>query len=265
MLANLAIFAAPKRGCSMEEYEDAHWVDPNGSEEIASQSLRVVVADGASESLLAGRWAKRLSSAIGTASRTTGTRRGFIAAYQVAVTQWAVDVACYVAEREARDAPIQWFEEPGLEKGAHAAIIVVDFLDGKGNTPPRWRAVAVGDCCLFQVRDDKLHTSFPLQDENAFSYQPPLLSSRGAEYSIVSRHATLTSGTWQHDDSFYVVTDALAAWFLRSAHAGTRPWVPLRDLDTSDFEMNFESWVASQRDNGTLRDDDTTLVRVDLY
>lgn len=265
MLANVSIFSVAKRDCPMEECEDASWVSPNALGEVESKSLRVVVADGASESLLAGRWAKRLSSTFGMAACPTRTRRGFVAAYRVAIAEWTRELAEYMAEREARNAPIQWFEEPGLEKGAHAAIIVIDFLEGRGETPPRWQAVAVGDSCLFQVRDESLHASFPMKDEYAFSYQPPLLSSRGGEDAIVSRHVNLSSGTWRHDDSFYVVTDALAAWFLRNAHAGGRPWVPLRDLNTSDFDIDFGAWVNTQRDSGNLHDDDTTLVRVDLY
>ena len=55
-------FWVPKRGSSRQEYEDATWVGPdgNGNGEIQHQSLTAAVADGASESLLAGRWARRL-------------------------------------------------------------------------------------------------------------------------------------------------------------------------------------------------------------
>lgn len=267
MLANVATFSVSKRGCPMEECEDASWVGPDGLGfgELEGQSLRVVVADGASESLLANRWAKRLSSTFGFASSPTRTRRSFVATYRVAVNEWTREVANYAAEREARGAPIQWFEEPGLEKGAHSTIIAVEFIDGRDEASPSWRAVAVGDSCLFQVRNDRLHASFPTQDPDAFSYQPALLSSRGADDSIVSQYVALQSGTWQHDDSFYIVTDALAAWFLRSAQAGGRPWAPLRDLNTSDFDFDFEAWVNTQRDEGRMHDDDTTLVRVDLY
>jgi hypothetical protein len=267
MLANVATFSVAKRGCPMDECEDASWVSPDGVGfgELEGKSLRVVVTDGASESLLASRWAKRLSSTFGIATSPTRTRRDFVAAYRVAVNEWTREVADYTAEREARGVPIQWFEEPGLAKGAHATIIAVEFLDGEDETLPLWRAVAVGDSCLFQVRKERLCFAFPMRDADAFSHQPPLLSSRGGEDSIVSRHVALHSGTWQHDDSFYVVTDAVAAWFLRSAHAGGRPWVPLRDLNTSDFDLDFEAWVNTQRDEGSMHDDDTTVVRVDLY
>lgn len=249
----------------MDECEDSFWVSPTASGEVTKKSLRVVVTDGATESLLAGRWAAKLATSFGIAVSPTKSKAGFVSAYQTAVTDWGEELAKYRSDREARDAPIQWFEEPGLARGAYSTIIAVDFVEGSANSLPKWRAVAIGDSCLFQVRDERLLACFPIQDESSFSYQPPLLSSRGADSSVVAKCLVKISGTWQQDDSFYVVTDALAAWFLRSAHAGEMPWSPLRDLDTIDFVVDFQTWVNARRDEGTLRDDDTTLVRIDLY
>ena len=267
MLANVATFSIAKRDCPLEECEDASWVGPDGTEfgEFEGKSLRVVISDGASESLLARRWAKRLSATFGTANSPTRTARGFLAAYRAAVNEWSDELVEYMADRESRGVPIQWYEEPGLEKGAHATLLAVEFIEATDATPPSWRAVAVGDSCLFQVRNEQLHASFPMQDADDFSYQPPLLSSRGGDDSVIRRHVKSCAGDWDHEDTFYVVTDALAAWFLRSAGAGGRPWEPLRDLNTSDFEIDFETWVNEQRDQGDMHDDDTTLVRVDVY
>src|SRR6266487_5695625 len=116
MLAHTSTFWVPKRGSSLQEYEDAAWVGPdgNGSGEMQQRSLKVAVADGASESLLAGRWARRLVEIFGKARSATRTRAGFIAAYHDAVSGWDQEVLKYTAEREERGAPIQWYEEPGL-------------------------------------------------------------------------------------------------------------------------------------------------------
>lgn len=265
MLANVATFAVAKRDSSMDECEDSFWVSPNASGEVERESLRVVVTDGATESLLAGPWAAKLAASFGIAAGPTKSKSGFVSAYQTAVTDWGEELARYRSDREARDAPIQWFEEPGLAKGAYSTIIVVDFFEDSPSSASKWRAMAIGDSCLFQVRNERLHACFPIQDEAAFSYHPPLLSSRGTDSSVVARHLVKISGTWQQDDSFYVVTDALAAWFLRSVEAGDKPWSPLRDLDTVDFLVDFGTWVNARRDEGSLRDDDTTLVRIDLY
>ena len=265
MLAIVSTFSVPKRGSSPQEYEDAVWVGPDGdgSGELQASSLTMAIADGASESLLAGPWARRLVGVFGS-NRATRTRSVFIAAYRTAVGGWDDEVAEYVREREERDRPIQWYEEPGLAKGAHATILAAEFRDGHSGRAPTWSASALGDSCLFQVRDELLYASFPMSDAKSFTYQPPLLGSRGADESVLRRHVKLTTRDWEGGDSFYLMTDALAAWFLRLNESGGRPWEPLRDMDTLDAALDFEGWVEELRDRDQMNNDDTTLVRVDM-
>jgi hypothetical protein len=258
-------FWVQKRGGSPQEYEDAFWVGAAGNSdgEIQGQSLTVAVADGASESLLAGRWANRLVGVFGTVRSATRTRASFIAAYQKAVSGWDQELLRYTTEREERRAPIQWYEEPGLAKGAYSTILAVHFRDGQEGRPSTWRAVGLGDTCLFQVRNESLYASFPMSDASEFSYQPPLLASRGSDVEKLRRHVKLKTNDWEHGDIFYLATDALSAWFLRSNESGQRPWGPLRDMDTSDARMGFAEWVDEQRDIGQMHNDDTTLIRID--
>jgi hypothetical protein len=266
MLAHISTFWLPKRGSSLQEYEDAFWVGPNGDGEgeIQQRALRVAVADGASESMLASRWANRLVAVFGLATNAARTRPGFMAAYRQAVSGWDDEVLKYMADRELRSVPIQWYEEPGLAKGAYATILAVEFRDGWQDGPPGWMASGLGDSCLFQIRDESLYASFPMNDASAFSYQPPLLASRGTNNDVLRRHIRLKASDWERGDSFYLTTDALAAWFLRAVEAGGRPWETLRDLDTLDAQLDFTEWVDEQRDVGGMHNDDTTLVRIDM-
>lgn len=267
MLARVAAFSVPKKGCVPEEVEDAWWVGPDGSGGHHEGGwLGVAVSDGASESLLAGRWARRLASTVGAARGATRTRAGFAAAYRDAAGEWSREVEDYTADREARGAPIQWYEEPGLAKGAYATVVSCEVLDRARGPLPRWRAAAVGDSCLFQVRDERLQVSFPVRDAGGFSNQPPLLSSRGSEDGALRRHTRLCAGEWLPGDTFYLATDALAAWFLRGAASGERPWEPLADLAGVDGDgpAAFAAWVDDRRDGGELHDDDTTLVRIEI-
>lgn len=267
MLASTSIFWVPKRGSSRQEYEDAAWVGPDGvgSSEMQQRSLRVAIADGASESLLAGRWAGRLVEVFGSVKNATRGRTDFVAAYREAVSGWDEEVIRYTADREERGSPIQWYEEPGLAKGAYSTILAVDFSDGRGGRPPIWKAVALGDSCLFQVRGESLYASFPMTDAASFSYQPPLLASRGASGEVLRRHIKTKVNDWAQEDRFYIATDALAAWFLRTNETQGRPWAPLRDLDTSDAELDFTGWVDEKRDLGEMHNDDTTLIRIDMW
>lgn len=190
------------------------------------------------------------------------TKYQFVKAYQEAACRWDEEVREYINDREQRGAPIQWYEEPGLAKGAYATLLVVEFSDGRQGYPPRWKAASIGDSCLFQVRGESLYSCFPMSDVAEFSYQPPLLPSRIAGDDVIRRNVCLGTQNWEPEDKFYIVTDALAAWFLRSWDAGKQPWVPLRDFDV---DADFTAWVDQQRDLNKIHNDDTTLVRIDTW
>jgi hypothetical protein len=62
-----------------------------------------------------------------------------------------------------------------------------------------------------------------------------------------------------------LLTDALAQWFLRRHEAGRRPWQAVgRLLEAPSPDRAFVSWVDRLRDGGGLRNDDVTLVAIDL-
>jgi Protein phosphatase 2C len=264
--AYVSVFSVPKRGSSPTECEDAAWVGPDGigAGEVSERSLRVVVADGASESLRARKWARLLTTTFGVESRAVSSRSGFVSTYRAATDDWVAEAERYVAERQERGTPIQWYEEPGLAKGAFSTLLALEISRPTGERR-RWKAAALGDSCLFLVRDEQLSISFPIDDVGQFSSRPALLPSRPAADELVLRNMSHHVSEWVPGDSFYLATDALAAWFLQANSKGWRPWEALRDLGTSDFDMEFDDWVDLKRSQGELRDDDTTLVRLDLF
>jgi hypothetical protein len=264
LIAFASTFCVPKRGSSSQENEDAWWVGPDGhgNDELHLKSLRVAIADGASSSMLSGRWARRLVAVYGNTKGAARAKNEFVMAYREAARCWDQEVLEYVEDRELRGVPIQWYEEPGLAKGAHATLLVVEFSDGRPGYPPRWKAAGIGDSCLFQVRGEFLHSCFPIGNFAEFSYQTPLLPSKTTEDDVLRRNICLTGQTWEPEDTFYIATDALAAWFLRNWEAGQKPWIPLRDFNV---DADFAAWVEQQRDLNEIHNDDTTLIRIDMW
>jgi len=262
---HVSTFWTPKRGSTQQEFEDAIWVGPDGSSdgEIQLETLTVAIADGASESMLAGRWARSLVASFGTTPDASAGTDGFLAAYQTAVMGWDQQLSFYLADRAARGSPLHWYEEPGLGRGASATVATMQLRGAEQDIGARWTASGLGDSCIFQVRDEAIVLSFPIADASEFSYQPPLLCSRGIDQEVVRTHLCLCGGEWVAGDTFYLATDALAAWFLTSVADGRRPWEPLRDLDTVDADSDFPDWVNERRDNHEMSDDDTTLIRID--
>jgi hypothetical protein len=57
------------------------------------------------------------------------------------------------------------------------------------------------------------------------------------------------------------MTDALAQWFLAEAELGRRPWGALAKVTTPE---QFAAYIDCLRAGGALRNDDVTLVSVEV-
>lgn len=245
-------FWAPKRGNEDSEYEDAFW--PRKSIEHRARRFQCAVADGATETSYSGIWAKQLVRYLcKNRADTAFDPDGFRDLQQ----RWSTIV---------RKRRLPWYAEEKIRPGAFAAIlglVLYDDVDREGSGG-HWQAVAVGDSCLFQVRADKVLVRFPLDNSAAFTNRPDLLSSNPAHTGRVVDHVQNMEGTWQAGDAFYLMTDALACWFMREAEEGRTPWRVLRDLNTSDEVKPFREWIEALRAERAMRNDDVTLLRVDI-
>jgi hypothetical protein len=257
MRVYLSSFWAPKAGNTDEEYEDAY--HPKWSGERQLDRLKVAVADGASEGSFSNRWADMLVRSFG---RSASLRFGDT--FNDALSRWEAWLPKYLDRRTQSGRPIQWFEEAKLERGAFATLLGFRLrtrpdAEGEG----AWTAITLGDSCLFHVRDDALQVAFPLAESAAFDTSPELVPSRPDDHELVVRRATTCTGDWHSGDSFYLCTDAISAWFLAEHENGERPWRRFADLDT-DGAPPFREWIADLRDAGRMRNDDVTVVRVDV-
>jgi hypothetical protein len=238
MHASLSIFWAPKRGNKTEEYEDAYW--PLEPPSIDSEILRFAVADGATETSFAGSWARILTEAY-CDDRLNGKR---------------IRKTLPQLEREWRSSidteSLPWYAEEKLMQGAFATLVGLTlFAEG-------WESSAVGDSCLFQVRGDRLITAFPMTSAGDFNNHPGLLSSNNRRWEDELESVKHASGTWERDDEFFLMTDALSCWFLAATEAGQSVEEFVNRLG------NFEEWIESLRDESAMRNDDVTLMRIKL-
>ena len=178
-----------------------------------------------------------------------------------AMSGWDATLVAYRKGREDDERPIEWFEQPGLERGAHATLLGVELTRPPGGEG-RWSAVSLGDSCLFQMRDERLITAFPLTDPAAFCNAPKLVPSSARQLGRVMANLERAEGTWRPGDVLFLATDAVAAWFLAEAAAGNAPWRALNRIPCDDSAA-FARWAADQRAGRCLRNDDLTLVRVE--
>jgi len=230
----------PKQGHTESECEDAWVADPAAG--------RFAVADGASESAFAGLWARLLAEGFRAASRP---RR---------LTDW-LGPARRAWSAAVSGLELPWYAEIKRDEGAFATFLGLSIRRPRPGRPPRWGAVAVGDSCLIRVRKDGALRAFPLSCSADFGNQPALLRSRVGLDPVPRR----CSGSLRPGDRLFLMTDALAQWFLGRHEEGERPWEALAPLLSAPRpEAAFAAWVEERRGAGMLRDDDVTLLSLEL-
>lgn len=242
-----------KHGSAEREYEDAFAVGGGRGD----GRIRVAIADGATESMLSGRWAQSL---VGTYTRSR--RLQLLGCISRALRGWPGSLQEYKERREQDGRPIAWYEEPGLERGAHATLLVAEFRSGPDGRTGTWTAEAIGDSCLFHVSGDGLQTAFPLVASKEFGSAPALVHTGVRSRRLLHDHRAVSAGTWSSGDSFFLCTDALAEWFLAQHEQSAEPWGVWAAFRSSGSEEDFRGWVADERRAGRLKNDDVTLVNV---
>jgi hypothetical protein len=228
-------FRLPKAGNSQAEYEDATaW---------SRRVRRFAVADGASASAFAGLWAQLLARAYVGGHVQAGSLETDLAPIQ---TAWASQVD---------QRPLAWYAQEQARRGAFAALAGLALHDDAS-----WSALAVGDCCVFHVRDDALLTAFPLSDSRAFDNRPVLLGSRAESNACLRSSGAIKhiQGTWQPGDTFLLMSDALAAALLRRVEE--YGCSPLDGLPLEHSRAALQRWVQNMRAEKRMRNDDVSLL-----
>jgi len=269
-----AVLSEPKAGSSKSEYEDA-WSLSGGRPRVRGSSANrctFAVADGASESMLAGAWAGRLARAVGgLAGRELGAEV-FAERICAAAARWPAYVNRYVGRRARVGRPVAWYEESKLEQGAYATLLGVSFQGKPGRDSGfsdfpgggTWSAAALGDACGFQVRGARLTEAFPLQSSAGFDTSPHLAGTRAPDRELIEARTVERRGTWLPGDVFYLATDAAAQWFLAEIEAGRQPWREIDEVCDENASDGTSDWLEKLRADRRMRNDDVTIIRCRL-
>ncbi len=237
-------FACQKAGHRREEYEDAWAV--RGSD--SPRAARVSVTDGATEASFSQLWALLLAEAW-VRNRSTGAE--FTGRLGGARRLW---------RRKVKSRKLPWYAAEKASRGAYAAFLGLSVVAPSG----AWRAVAVGDCNLFQLEglgpDLSLVCAFPLERSDEFGSSPFLLGSMARAEDDPAPHVRLAEGVLPPRGMLLLASDALSAWLLRRAERGEPVWEAVSPLGIADAS-DFVSLVEAAREDGA-RNDDMTLVRI---
>jgi hypothetical protein len=252
MQVDFAAFWLHKDGGEPREYEDAF--APSSVDALPRARLRCAVADGATESAYSRIWARQLVSGYASGRLTAPD----FVELPVIGRRWAHSVT-RALERTA-EAP--WYLERKADHGAFAAFIGLDLEDREPGRGGAYAAIALGDSCFVQIRAGCMERAFPLDRAVAFNARPVLLPSRPAPADEFAGAISRVAGAWKPGDTFYVMSDALACWFLSAVERGGQPWREIDRFKRSE-RAAFRRWVHALR-GVALKNDDVTLLRITL-
>jgi serine/threonine protein phosphatase PrpC len=233
-------FSCPKAGNTPEEYEDAFTYREIGT----GGKYRVAIADGATETSFSQLWAALLVENY--------TRN------EIPVDQYfkqLESVRRLWSQRISKD-PLPWYAAEKATHGAYAAFLGLE-IDASSK---KWRAISVGDCCLFHINspgiEARLIDLFPMTNSSQFTFSPNLICSLSEEQDPAIE---IAEGTLREGDVLFLATDALSAWFLKRYEERKPLWNYL--AKKLKGEEGFSRLASYAHKNG-LHNDDLTLVRI---
>jgi len=254
-------FWVSKEGDRAILYEDAFFPYNFPFDVILQDSFkRFALADGASTAYLSGMWATILVDGFGSYEGEITTSNFFdLLQTRILDENWNPRLIDYIKKREDDGKPLSWYDEMALQNGAASTFLEISFpFEGK-ELGENFSAHAIGDSCLFQVRNDILITNFPLNSSADFDNSPLLISSDPKKNeNLYEKIASLENGNTMLGDQFFLMTDALASWFFQEHEKGEKPWNIIEEKAIN--QSCFIDWIENLRENKQIRNDDVTLL-----
>jgi hypothetical protein len=230
-------FSVQKAGNEVTECEDI-WYYTERDHQVS-----LALSDGATESSFAREWANELVTAFvhRHLQQDIQNEKSWLLVGQQTWQQW-------LAHQN-----LSWFAKRKAGEGAFATFLSLEIFDDC-----HWQSLAVGDSCLFVVRDRHLQNSFPLQNSSEFNHRPRLI---GTYTDIENIRINQVKGIVQAGDRFYLTTDAIACWIFKQLETNQNPWLKLDELSSQEL---FADWVNKLRDRHEIANDDTTLLCLEV-
>jgi len=244
-MASGRAFSLPRPQGSHPDGEDAY-----GFDELRG---RFVISDGAGSAFASRAWARTLVRRFiddpGPMLEPAGT--SLSSWHSHAVDDWRAGLNVKT-DRLRRAAAIG---SAATLLGVHISYSPHTDPSGQRHLGPacetRWHAAAIGDSCLYLVREGRPEVSFPIALGQPFPVAPDLLHTNQV-IDPVSISGTLTPG-----DTLLLATDALSRW-ASSGPPSIWPWLTVADPG------ELAAVLGESRSRGDIDDDDLTLLTVTL-
>lgn len=128
------------------------------------------------------------------------------------------------------------------------------------STNPSWRAMIIGDSCLFYFKNNGELNSYLVKNSSDFNYHPQYFSSIP---SSRKDEPSFLNGNLEVGDVFVLTTDALAKWlFIQRERNGANWNKTLQTLMSLKTRQELFAFASNARNNKEfpMEDDDVALI-----
>jgi hypothetical protein len=214
--------------------------------ELAVETGRIAVSDGASESFDSKSWANQLALK-------------YVSQPEVNAAWLDEAIASHVAQFDHNT--LSWSKQAAFERGSFATLIGIQYNPELNLV----EILAIGDSLVVLLDGPDLVKCFPYARAEDFRQCPVLISTNTAQNAAFdladpfSRNRAIWTLADYAAPSVLCMTDALGEWALRKEEDGGPSWTTLLGIET---QADLESLVARERDARNMRVDDVTLVKL---
>ena len=237
-----------KIGNSDDENEDNILV-PSLTELESEKEKKFAISDGATESIFSREWSSLLVSCFKDKPFDMVNLPSTINAIS---ETWYSNISSI-------DLP--WYAQEKLEIGAFATFLGLK-LDLKDQV---FEAVSIGDCTLFQIRNNEFLKSFPIEKYEEFGNTPALFSINPKYQTNFEETVKYLKVNVESGDLLILSSDAIAMWIFNRLNNGEKPWLNLEILlSCVKYVNDFTCWVYDKIREYKIKNDDISLILINI-
>ena len=226
-----------KYGNRPDENEDAVLCYPSDVGYNQSKGIYCAMTDGATQSSFSQQWASLLVKLlVNKVKRYVPNKDTLRIVTLTAQSEW---------EKYIKKTDLPWHAQEKIKNGAFSTLLWLSIKKNKKNR--KIKVIAVGDSNLIIVRDNKKLVAYPIENSQDFGNTPTLLCSRTNRNSQINDRVFDKVTLWEKGENPSMFIAQLA-----------------KEGNLDKQQKEFENWIESLRKEKTIRNDDTTLVSIQM-
>ena len=238
-------FVTHKKGETSTDCQDAA--------EFNEDRARYAIADGATRSFFPKMWAELLVKSFCEETTLSLEMENWEEWIEPLRQKWLKQVISTVQETK------RFISVDRLSRSESAAATFVGLEIDK--TKSAWKAMIIGDSCLFHIKSSKLKESYLIRKSEDFTNRPEVFVSFGKDSLY---EPTFVTGKTNPGDMFILATDAIAKWIIQHEEVEKLENALKQFMSIGEREQQFNDLVEKARETEDIRllNDDVALILI---